>query len=130
MRKEKMSDSGDSVLHAMTGDLYGKVRSGLVVERQGDKLLVEDSFTRQVRECAQRSVLQKEHIVCGDRVNFQLVKASAAPDAQYQPQGLVVGRSARHNLLYRADPLHRAAEKIKVGNATCCCFGVFLDPSK
>lgn len=109
-----MSANKSSVLHAMTGGLYSAVRTGLVVERHGDKLLVEDSFTQQLRECEQRSALQKEHLVCGDRVSFQLVKASTARGAKYQAVGLVVGRGARHNLLLRPDPMHKAAKKMKV----------------
>jgi hypothetical protein len=115
-----MSANNTSVLHEMTGELYSAVKTGLVIERHGDKLLVEDSATRQLRECSQRNSLQREHVVCGDRVSFQLLKASAAPGARFQEEGLVVGRSARLNLLYRPDPLHRAAKKIKVRSLLMC----------
>jgi hypothetical protein len=113
-REEKMSANNTSILHEMSGELYSSVKIGLVIERHGAKLLVEDNATRQVRECGQRNTLQREHIVCGDQVSYQLVKASTARGARYQQEGLVVGRGVRRNLLYRPDPLHRAAKKIKV----------------
>lgn len=109
-----MTANCSPVLHEMTGLLYSPVKNGLVIERHGDKLLVEDSATRQLLECGQRNILQKENVACGDQVFYQRVKASTAPGEQYQAEGLVVGRDRRLNLLYRPDPLHRAAKKIKV----------------
>ena len=109
-----MTDNDTPVLHEMTGALYSPVKTGLVLERRGDKLLVEDGNTRQLRECSQRNNLQREHVVCGDRVRYQLLRASSAAGEQYQPEGLVVGRDRRLNLLHRPDPLHRAAQKMKV----------------
>jgi hypothetical protein len=109
-----MSSNNAEVLHVMTDDLYSDVKTGLVVERHGDKLLVENSATLLLLDCGQRPALQREQLVCGDEVLFQLVKATATPGAAYQREGLVVGRRPRHNLLYRSDPLHRAAKKIKV----------------
>lgn len=109
-----MSANSSTVLHEMTGDLYSAVKDGLVIERHGDRLLIEDIRTLQQRECRQRNSLQKEHVACGDRVFYQLIKASTAHGAQYQAGGVVVGRGPRRNLLYRPDPLHRASKKIKV----------------
>ena len=108
-----MSCNDTVVLHKMEGKLYSSVKEGLVLERHGDKLLVEDSVTRQLRECSQRNTLQKEHIACGDEVFYQLVKASDVED--YQPNGLVVGRETRSNLIYRSiDPHNKSTSKIKV----------------
>jgi putative ribosome biogenesis GTPase RsgA len=127
-KQEVMSANATRVLHALRGDLYSRVRSAVVVQRRGDKLLVEDSATRRVLECEQRNSLQKEHVVCGDRVFYQLARASSASSARgvqgqgqgEEVRGVVVGRHARRNLLLRPDPLHWAAKKMKVKLALAC----------
>ena len=128
-KQEVMSANATRVLHALRGDLYSRVRSAVVVQRRGDKLLVEDSATRRLRECEQRNSLQKEHVVCGDRVFYQLARASSASSARVaqgqqgqgeEVRGVVVGRHARRNLLLRPDPLHWAAKKMKVKLALAC----------
>lgn len=75
---------------------------------------MEDFATRHIRECEQRNVLQKENIVCGDHVSYQLVKPSSNPKVKYQESGLVVGRDVRRNALCRSDRLKRSANEMKV----------------
>mmetsp|Transcript_15443 Transcript_15443/g.23310 ORF Transcript_15443/g.23310 Transcript_15443/m.23310 type:complete len:372 (-) Transcript_15443:109-1224(-) len=93
---------------SFTGALFGDTEKGLVVERLGDRLLVESHMTGDIVKCKQRTGLEDGHIVVGDIVQYQVAHASSVhrgEDAEY----IVVGFDTRKNLLYRSDPRSRGA---------------------
>ena len=77
---------------------------GLVIERVGDRLSVQDRASGSIIECRQRKGLDGHTIVAGDMVHFQTV-------ANAECENIVVGLQDRKNLIFRSDP--RQPRKVK-----------------
>lgn len=74
----------------------------MVIERLGDRLLVENNSSRAVTLCRQDSKLRGSVIVVGDNVCYE----TAEPESNGN-LGTVTGAAERRNLLYRADAVTR-----------------------
>lgn len=108
--KSSESDSDEYVLSTPVGEMQAIQRSGLVIERFGDRLLIEDlepvpaEHVRPHTLCSQRSKMCNESIVVGDRVRYYPFTedgSSNSTDKHPRMQGVVLNPIPRKNLLQR-----------------------------
>jgi len=97
-------------------DLVGEstlVASGLVLERYGDRLLVELNATTTF-VCCQKQRLAEKSIVVGDRVNVALLDQATAAQSDFQ--GVVTSHEPRTTLLQRPLPSGKGQMKAIAAN--------------
>jgi ribosome small subunit-dependent GTPase A len=87
--------------------------SGLVLERYGDRLLVELNATTTF-VCCQKQKLAEKSIVVGDRVRIALLDQATAPQSDFQ--GVVTSHEPRTTLLQRPLPSGKGQMKAIAAN--------------
>lgn len=112
-----------AVFDPFKGSMYSNPIEGLVIERIGDRLLVESISTGCVVECRQRKSLDVHNIVAGDIVHFQ----SIASDNE--KEFIAVGYNTRRNILFRTDPKQPRKVKYIASNIDQLLIVVAVEPS-
>jgi ribosome biogenesis GTPase len=90
-RKERNANVAPDV---STEEMDESIIQGLVIERQGDRLLVEIEGESKNILCSQKSSLASANIVVGDRISLRRVIAS-------EGEGITIGYKERKNILER-----------------------------
>jgi putative ribosome biogenesis GTPase RsgA len=104
------------------GPLYSGPKIGKVIERVGDRLLVEPSPGGDVIECRQRKTLDAHNIVAGDVVHFQSIVSNDVDEY------IAVGYNIRKNILFRSDPKQPRKVKYIASNIDQLLIVVAVEP--